>query len=158
MDIHKNNSRIIQFVIFLLILLSMFTVYQMSYRSVWLDEAMLLKNILDNKSFSDFISPLPYYNQAEPFMASIFFKFTTNYISENFQIIRLFIASLLVISVFPLLAIFKKNAFGQLVLILIIFANIYTLGFYFTEIKHYPLEIFSSSFMLYAIYLYGSGH
>lgn len=154
MNNYKNNLLFTQLATLLLIGLSIFVVYQMTHRSIWLDEALLLKSILNNKSFLDFINPLPYYNQAEPFTASLFFKFVTNSISDHFQIIRLSIALLLVIAITPLLSIFKKNMFGQLILMLVIFANLFTFGLYFTEIKHYAFEIFASCFMVYSIYLY----
>lgn len=35
-------------------------------RSVWIDEAMLLKNIIEVNTLNGFITPLPYYDQAEP--------------------------------------------------------------------------------------------
>ena len=154
MDTNKNNFLLIRLATFLLIGVGILTVYKMTYRSVWVDEAMLLKNILNTQSFLDFINPMPYYKQAEPFVASLFFKFITDYISYDFQIIRSVIALSLIIFIFPLILIFKKNIFGQLILILVIFSNLLILGYYFTEIKHYFLEILSSSLMIYSLYLY----
>jgi hypothetical protein len=151
---NKISTTLIRLTSFLLITLGVIIVLKMTHKSVWIDEAALLKNIISNKSYLDFFYPLPYSKQAEPFIASLFFKFTTEYISYDYQLIRSVIAMCLVVFIWPLLLIFKKKPLAQLVLVLVVILNLPILSYYFTEIKHYFFEILASSFMIYSIYLY----
>lgn len=150
----KISIPLIRLTSLLLIILGAILVLKMTHRSVWIDEAALLKNIISNKTYLDLFYPLPYYKQAEPFIVSLFFKFTTEHFSYDFQLIRTVIAMFMVVFIWPLLLIFKKKPFAQLVLVLVVILNLPVLSYYFTEIKHYFLEILASVFMIYSIYLY----
>jgi hypothetical protein len=157
-NINVENYRIVRYITLLLISASIYVIYKMTSRSVWVDEATLLKNMFEAESLSQFIQPLQHYNQAQPLLASVFYKSIVTYVSEDFRHIRLFISPIFLIFIFNLNSIVKDSALRQAVLFLVVFANVYNLGFYFTEIKHYSLEILSSSLMLYGLHLYYKTH
>ena len=134
--------------IFLIAISSMLIFYKMTGRSVWVDEGMLLKSIFTN-NFLDFINPLPYYDQAQPFFVSIIHKLIS-LISIDFKIIR---AILLIICLAPIIffviKISQNEKINPFLMALVLFSTILSVGFYLTEIKHYSFEIIATFGMIY---------
>lgn len=134
--------------IFLIAISSMLIFYKMTGRSVWIDEGMLLKSIFTN-NFLDFINPLPYYDQAQPFFVSIIHKLIS-LISIDFKIIR---AILLIICLAPIIffviKISQNEKINPFLMALVLFSTILSVGFYLTEIKHYSFEIIATFGMIY---------
>ena len=93
-----TNDSFKKIAIFLIAISSVLIFYNMMGRSIWIDEGMLLKSIFTN-SFLDFINPLPYYDQAQPFIASIVHKLIS-LVSIKFEIMR---AILLVTCLVPII-------------------------------------------------------
>ena len=143
-----NNNLFKKMAIFLIVISSMLIFYKMIGRSVWVDEAMLLKSIFAN-NFLGFINPLPYYDQAQPFFVSIVHKLIS-LISIDFKIMR---AILLIICLAPIffftIKIYQNEKINPFLLSLVLFSTILSVGFYLTEIKHYSFEIVATFGMVY---------
>ena len=134
--------------IFLIAISSMLIFYKMTGRSVWVDEGMLLKSIFTN-NFLDFINPLPYYDQAQPFFVSIIHKLIS-LISIDFKIIRAILLIICLASIiFFVIKISQNEKINPFLMALVLFSTILSVGFYLTEIKHYSFEIIATFGMIY---------
>lgn len=150
-NILLNNIKVIKTIlVWFIFICSAIIFLKMLGRSIWIDEGMLLKSIFEN-SFFDFINPLPYYDQAQPFLVSILHKLVT-LISIDLKTIRAF---LLIICLVPIIyfvvKISKNENIKPFLLSLVFFSTILTVGFYLTEIKHYSFEIVATFGMIYFV-------
>lgn len=147
LDFFANNS-FKKVAIFLIAISSVLIFYKMTGRSIWVDEGMLLKSIFVN-SFLDFVNPLPYYDQAQPFIISIIHKLIS-LVSIKFEIMRaILLITCLVPIVFFAIKISQNEKINPFLLSLVLFSTILTVGFYLTEIKHYSFEIVATFGMIY---------
>lgn len=122
-------------------------------RSIWVDEGMLLKSIVEAENLLTYFAPLQFYDQAQPMLVSFFHHFVVHYISMEIEAIRLATLTFSFLISAPVLYVFYKERTGVLLPLLIFFAFSFTLGFYITEIKHYALEIAASFLMIALVYL-----
>ena len=122
-----------------LLLLLIYTVLLLSARSIWLDEAMLLVNIYDMDIGSAFLRPLLYYDQASPMAASLIIKLAALIGGHDYQMVRLIISLICILSLAPLALELKKQrgVVAVAILLFCLLAGVYQVGYYFTEIKHY---------------------
>jgi hypothetical protein len=137
----------------LLLLLTIFTIAAVAVlatRSVWIDEAMLLRNVYES-TIADFLHPLRYYDQASPFLSLVFLKFISEIAGIDIFLFRIMIFGLSIICITPLiLQIKQKFGINYLIIAMIMLVgNTYNLLFYFTEIKHYFFEIIGTLLFLY---------
>ena len=133
----------------LLVLASIFLT--LASRSVWLDEAMLLKNIIAIDNPADFAAPLPYYDQAEPVLASVFFKAMTAVFHYDIRALRLSVLGLSLLLVAPVALLFRQQRWGLFVFLVALIGNSFSTGFHFTELKFYFLEMSGSFLAILAI-------
>jgi hypothetical protein len=115
-------------------------------RSIWIDEAMLLKDIIELRSPEEFFKPLPYYDQAEPVLASLFFKAIMLLFHYNIAPLRLSVLALSCVLIAPVFAVFRPYRWGALVFVLALIGHSFSMGLFLTELKHYFLEV-SVSFL-----------
>ena len=123
----------------------------LSARSVWLDEAMLLKNIIEISNPADFAAPLPYYDQAEPVLASVFFKAVMSVFHYDIRALRLSVLGLSLLMVAPIALLFRQQRWGLFVFLVALIGNSFSTGFHFTELKFYFLEMSGSFLAMLAI-------
>ena len=128
----------------LLVLASIFVT--LSARSVWMDEAMLLKNIIAISNPADFAAPLPFYDQAEPVLASVFFKLVMTVFHYDIRPLRLSVLAVSLLLAIPVALLFRPYRWGVFVFLLAVIGNSFSTAFHFTELKFYFLEM-SGSFM-----------
>lgn len=133
----------------LLVLASIFMT--LSARSVWMDEAMLLKNIIEINNPADFAAPLPYYDQAEPVLASVFFKAVMAVFHYDIRALRLSVLTLSLLLVAPVALLFRQHRWGLFVFLVALIGNSFSTGFHFTELKFYFLEMSGSFLAILAI-------
>jgi hypothetical protein len=103
---------------------------------------MLLRSVYEI-GILDFLHPLPYHDQASPFLPSVIIKLASEIAGTNFLIFRIIIFLFISICAVPLL-IKLKRSYGMnalLAFLLVCTANIYNVIYYMTEIKHYGFEI-----------------
>ncbi|MGL4999098.1 MAG: hypothetical protein ACRC5T_09045 [Cetobacterium sp.] len=152
----QNKKKYIISIEIVLSLLIAYSILKLCQRSVWVDEGMLLKSLLNIEKYSDFFRPLPYYDQAQPVLASFVMKLIIALISKNYFYIRISYFLFLTLSLFffhySIKSDFKKN--NKIISLLIAGASISIWGFYFTEIKHYALEMLASFFLVGILYYY----
>lgn len=142
-------------IVFILIASSV-VFFKMIGRSIWVDEGMLLKSIFHN-NIVDFINPLPYYDQAQPFLVSIFHKIVTSF-SIDYKFVRGFSLIFCLIPIlYVVIKIAKTEKVELYVVILVLFSTILTVGFYLTEIKHYSFEIIATFGIVYIFHRYFNG-
>lgn len=115
-------------------------------RSVWVDEAMLLKDIIELHSPAEFFKPLPYYDQAEPVLASLFFKGAISLFHYNIESLRLSVLTLSCLLIAPMFLVFRQYRWGAVVFLIALIGHSFSLGLFLTELKHYFLEV-SVSFL-----------
>lgn len=134
--------------------LLLFVLSQLIQRSIWLDEGMLLKSIVESKSWLNYLNPLPYYDQAQPALVSLFHHVLIHYISEEIVALRVgtLVISLLVSA--PISYLIYREKIGLLIPTLLCLAFTFSIGFYFTELKHYAFEVAASFLILYFFYMY----
>jgi hypothetical protein len=124
-------------------------------RSIWIDEAMLLKDIIELRSPEEFFKPLPYYDQAEPVLASLFFKAIMLLFQYSIEPLRLSVLALSCVLIAPVFAVFRPYRWGALVLILALIGHSFSMGLFLTELKHYFLEISVSFLAIFALWRAG---
>jgi hypothetical protein len=134
----------------LLFLVSIFL--SLASRSVWVDEARLLKNIIEVNTLSGFITPLPYYDQAEPVPASFFFKAVMAIFHYDIKPLRLSVLAASVLMILPVCLLYKKYKWGLFVFLVAIIGNTFSSGFHVTELKYYFLEVSGSFLAIFAIW------
>jgi hypothetical protein len=133
----------------LLMLISIFLT--LSARSVWMDEAMLMKNIFEIPSPGGFMGPLPYYDQAEPVVASWFFKAVTSIFHYNIRPLRLSVLAMSCLMIAPIALLLRQYRWGLFVFLVALIGNSFSTGFHFTELKYYFLEMSGSFLTMLAI-------
>lgn len=152
----KNKLNFNSIIEGILVFVMAYMIFRLCQRSIWLDEAYLLKSILNSDNYLSFFTPLPYYDQAQPVIASFIFKGIVDLISKHFFYIRLIYFLLLSSSFIAIYKIFSLNIKkeNRILTFLIAGASLSVWGFYFTEIKHYGLEIVASFAIVGTIYFY----
>jgi hypothetical protein len=126
-----------------------------SFRSLWLDEAMLARNIIDRSLIDLVLTPLDY-NQGAPILFLIVEKLATIVFGRNDIALRLipFISGIVLL---PLVVFFTQKTFGQVAGVvagLLIATNI-SLIYYASEVKQYSTDAlicFGLFAYLYAFY------
>lgn len=121
-------------------------------RSVWVDEAMLLKAVMELKSPVDFFKPLTYYDQAEPAFASLFFKTAMSIVEYDIRALRTAVLLLSCLLISPMLLIFRRYRWGIPVFLLVLISHEFSTGLYLTELKHYFLEVCASFLAIFGLY------
>jgi hypothetical protein len=121
-------------------------------RSVWVDEAMLLKDIIELKSPGEFFKPLPYYDQAEPVLASLFFKAIISIFHYNITPLRLSVLALSCLLIAPMFLVFRQYRWGAAVFVLALIGHGFSTGLFLTELKHYFLEVSVSFLAIFALW------
>jgi hypothetical protein len=121
-------------------------------RSVWVDEAMLLKAIMELKSPTDFMKPLAYYDQAVPTLVSLYFKAAMSVVDHDIRALRLAVLLLSCMLISPMLLIFKGYRWGIAIFLLMLVSHEFSTGLYLTELKHYFLEVCGSFLAVFGIY------
>lgn len=121
-------------------------------RSVWVDEAMLLKAVMELKSPGDFLQPLAYYDQAEPLFGSLFFKAAMSIVQYDISALRIAVLLFSCVLISPMLLIFKNYRWGITVFLLVLISHEFSTGLYLTELKHYFLEVCASFLAIFGIY------
>jgi len=114
---------------------------------------MLLKNIVNSDRWWQYMDPLPFYDQAQPMVASLLQHVFIQNISKSIDSIRLYTLLLSVFIASPFLYVLYKERAGFSLPSLVFLAFSFSLGFYLTEIKHYSFEIAASFFMISIFYL-----
>ena len=122
-------------------------------RAIWIDEGMLLKNIIESVKWVDYFMPLPNYDQAQPMIISWFHHMVVHKISLHIEIIRLVTLVTCLIISSPIAYVLSKEKIGSISVALLFLAFSLSIAFYLTEIKHYAFEIAASFFMLAIFYL-----
>lgn len=130
--------------------------YKLIGRSIWIEEGMLLKSIVESDRWVNYLNPLAYYDQAQPLFISLFHHFILHNISLKIEALRLatLLASLIISA--PILYLFLKEKTGFLFPALFFIAFSFSIGFYITEIKHYAFEVAASFLMIAIFYLYST--
>jgi hypothetical protein len=121
-------------------------------RSIWIDEAMLLKDIIALRSPGEFLKPLPYYDQAEPVLASLFFKAIMWLFNYNIEPLRLSVLALSCVLIAPMFAVFRQYRWGAVVFLLAMIGHSFSMGLFLTELKHYFLEVSVSFLAIYSLW------
>ncbi len=121
-------------------------------RSVWMDEAMLLKNLIEIQDLAALANPLPFYDQAQPLLVSIYFKLSADLFAYESVPLRYSLLVLTALMIAPAFYMLRRYEWGAFVFLLALIANAYSVGLYFTEIKHYFFEIAGSFMAVYAIW------
>jgi hypothetical protein len=121
-------------------------------RSIWIDEAMLLKDIIALRSPGEFLKPLPYYDQAEPVLASLFFKAIMWLFHYNIEPLRLSVLALSCVLIAPMFAVFRQYRWGAVVFLLAMIGHSFSMGLFLTELKHYFLEVSVSFLAIYSLW------
>ncbi|NHN77247.1 hypothetical protein HA520_08075 [Azotobacter chroococcum] len=132
--------------------------YGFSYllgRSVWLDEAALIKSIFHIESILDFFGPLPYYNQAQPGIVSVLMWISSSF-SKEVEFMRFSILFFSIAIASPILIVFEKHRAGNTIFIASISCFFFQVGYFLTEIKHYAFEISAVFFTIYLMHSYRS--
>jgi len=124
----------------------------LSARSIWLDEAMLLKNIVDVKTLGQFITPLPYYDQAEPVIASFFFRAVMGIFHYDIKPLRLSVMAVALLMILPVFLLFRQYKWGMFVFLVAFIGSSFSTGFHITELKYYFLEVGGSFLAILAIW------
>lgn len=134
--------------------LTVWVFYNLIGRSIWVDEGMLLKSIVESDSWLNYVQPLAFYDQAQPMLISFFHHFIVHIVSLEIEVLRLatLIASLIISS--PILYVLYKEKTGVLVPALLFLGFSFSIGFYLTEIKHYAFEVAASFLMISVAYAY----
>ncbi|WP_397448296.1 hypothetical protein [Pseudomonas sp. NA-150] len=113
---------------------------------------MLLKNIIAIKAPAEFIAPLPYYDQAEPVVASLFLKMIMTVFHYDIRSLRFSVLTASVVMFLPMCLLYKKYRWGLFVLLIALIGNSFSMGFQVTELKHYFLEVSASFLAILAIW------
>jgi hypothetical protein len=121
-------------------------------RSVWVDEAMLLKDIIELHSPADFFKPLPFYDQAEPVIASLFFKGAMSLFHYSIEPLRLSVLTLSCLLIAPVFWVFRRYRWGAVVFLIALIGHAFSLGLFLTELKHYFLEVSVSFLAIFALW------
>jgi hypothetical protein len=124
-------------------------------RSIWIDEAMFLRSVYA-QGVLDFLHPLPYYDQASPFPASVVLKLISEIAGTNFILFRILIFAFIAICATPLMMKLKQvyGLNGLLLFLLVCAASVYNVLTYATEIKHYGFEVAGVFIFLYWFFIY----
>lgn len=115
---------------------------------------MLLKSIVNARSYSDYFHPLAYYDQAQPMMVSFFHHLVVHVVSARIEVLRLATLCMALLISFPIYFVIKKEKISLLLGLAVFLCFALEIGFYFTEIKHYAFEIAASFFMISIFYFY----
>ncbi|WP_297842809.1 hypothetical protein [Pseudomonas sp.] len=121
-------------------------------RSVWVDEAMVLKAVIELKTPAEFFKPLAYYDQAEPMLASLFFKAILSLFHYNIEPLRLAVLVVSCLLISPMFLVFKRYRWGAVVFLLALIGHGFSTGMFVTELKHYFLEVCVSYLAIFAIW------
>ncbi|MFJ3484558.1 hypothetical protein ACIPL1_14420 [Pseudomonas sp. NPDC090202] len=121
-------------------------------RSVWVDEAMLLKDIIALDSAGEFFRPLPYYDQAEPVLASLFFKAIISLFHYDIEPLRLSVLALSCLLIAPTVLTLRRYRWGVALFLLILIGHSFSMGLFLTELKHYFLEVSVSFLAIFALW------
>lgn len=134
----------------LVVLASLFLT--LATRSIWIDEAMLLKDIIALDRPDEFFKPLPYYDQAEPVLASLFFKTIMWLFQYRIEPLRLSVLALSCVLIAPVFQVFRPYRWGAAVFVLALIGHSFSMGLFLTELKHYFLEVSVSFLAIYALW------
>jgi hypothetical protein len=121
-------------------------------RSVWVDEAMVLKAVIELKTPAEFFKPLAYYDQAEPTLASLFFKAMLSLFHYSIEPLRLAVLVVSCLLISPMFLVFKHYRWGVVVFLLALIGHGFSTGMFVTELKHYFLEVCVSYLAIFAIW------
>jgi hypothetical protein len=121
-------------------------------RSIWVDEAMLLKDIIELHTPAEFFKPLPFYDQAEPVVASLFFKGAMSLFHYNIEPLRLSVLTLSCLLIAPVFLVFRQYRWGAVVFLIALIGHSFSLGLFLTELKHYFLEVSVSFLAIFALW------
>jgi hypothetical protein len=149
--------RIVGFLPFFSLLAFLVICWQVSSRSIWIDEGMLLWNIWMTSDVLDYTQPLPFYNQAQPALISLFHHVVIHELTAEIEYIR--VISAIVVFILSSLFIFVLLSEGANAVIVglswLAFAPQF--AWYFTEIKHYSYEFAAVCIMLTIYTLHSTG-
>lgn len=135
-------------------LITLWVFHNLIGRSIWIDEGMVLKNIVESDGLLNYIRPLEFYNQAQPLLISFFYHFIIYAISFQIEALRTATLTFTLIISSPSLYILYKEKTGVLLPSLLFLGFSFSIGFYLTEIKHYAFEVAASFFMISVVYAY----
>lgn len=131
--------------------LTVATVWRWTGRPLWVDEGMLLKNLVEAESLTNLLLPMPYYQQAQPVFVSIVHTLILS-VSEEIQVIRVAVAILSILLSSLAFLVFRAERVPLSLQAFVLFSFIYTLGPFYSEIKHYPFEMAFSFFSIFVLY------
>ena len=139
----------------LLILAVVAAVAVLATRSIWVDEATLLTSIY-HIDFSQVLQPLPFYDQASPVLPLVFTKLIALIAGTNIALFRVLLFTVNIAFAAPLLIhiLKEKGVISAGCLTLTFVAVIYSIGYYFSEIKHYGFEAAAVFLFLYWFVIY----
>lgn len=134
--------------------MTLWVFYNLIGRSIWVDEGMLLKSIVESDSWLNYVQPLAFYDQAQPMLISFFHQFVIHFVSLEIDVLRIatLIATLIISA--PILYVLYKEKTGVLLPALLFLGFSFSIGFYLTEIKHYAFEVVASFLMITVVYSY----
>ncbi|MCW8327460.1 hypothetical protein MD588_01410 [Photobacterium sp. SDRW27] len=135
-----------------LLVLFFISSFPLVQRSPWIDESMLLSNIIYITDFWDYLSPLPLYMQAQPVIVSWFHESIAYFTGMNFTHLRIITLLVSILSLFPFYFHFKeKSEISNIIFLLLLGAIVTKYGYYSTELKQYAFEFISTLLAIYAI-------
>ena len=153
---HIQQIKLLAWVGFALLVLAIIAaVAVLATRSIWVDEATLLTSIY-HIDFSQVLQPLPFYDQASPLLPLLFTKLISLIAGTNIELFRVLLFAVNIAFAVPLLTCIlkEKGIISAVCLALVFVAVIYSIGYYFTEIKHYGFEAAAIFLFLYWFVIY----
>ena len=158
MNLVKRKSKLLEeciviFIVIFIFLAAAWVFSKLIERSIWLDEAMLLKNIEYSYEWLDYFKPLLFYDQVQPAIITIFHNIIFHHISEDLIVFRLSMLLVMSLITIPFFVALIKNKIEILLVLLIVYNFIFQIAFFFTEIKHYGFEVAACFLMIAAMYL-----
>lgn len=114
----------------------------LSRRSVWVDEAMFLRNVFEFGPAA-FVGPLPYYDQAAPFLASVLFEAVERLGGRDVPAMRMVVFAVVAACAWILLVEMRRGRGTGTVAAWLVgcVASTYSVLLFATELKHYALEL-----------------
>jgi dolichyl-phosphate-mannose-protein mannosyltransferase len=147
-----SNQKLYQRIVYLFICIGIFlAIYQFFYnRSLWLDEAMLSLNIVNN-SFFELLEPLNY-KQAAPIGFLWVEKFFASIFNNNDWALRIYPLISFFLSIYIIYRLFFKLSSNKYISLLSV--GLYSIDSIFlryaTEVKQYQTDVLMFSLILYA--------
>lgn len=136
-----------------LIVLVLVSILRLSQRSIGLDEGMLLTNLFHAGGLQDLFGPMPFYDQAQPVLASAFHQ-AMLFVTEDVWALRVMSAMAVGLSSVLSIRVLRAERAPWLAITLAAGAFLGPLAYYATEIKHYALELVQAFFLVYTFHLF----